>query len=1182
MLRVVLVFAAALGCFSLVALAQPSAAQIDKKADAGKSKDDTNKSLGKDSGKAKTTDKSADAGKEMPKAKLPLDQLKLPNDIVIVVVSDLLKATSMIPNQWVTSYEEYLALQERIKTLERQLKGNRKSPSACKLYGKLDGDFLAFRVEYVFSTEQPKTIVPLGLQGGLLTEGGDLDKLAPFLDLDKDDGFTARIEKEASRHQLTLNFRVPVKKSASGGIERSIDLGLPGAAVTILDLVLPAGVKELRWNGTAEKPLTPGRWQIGLEKSKSLNLAWKEPLPPSGNAPLAKVESHIKVDVDATHVNITADLFLEDSRPKTEEWHLYLPAQAKVEAVKAPPGLFPKLEEKAGYAILRVPVTSDRWQVTLSQRVPRPNPGVRIPVGPYHVLGAYPQQGMPQVFSAFQQHGTITVKMPAEASLGQRIVSTRFGEVNQIKNAETEAVFEYSAPVVTEKNFKTPAGLKAPLELEWRFEKNQLRTEVEHVLKLRTARQGWEIDAMTRIHVTALFATIGAVDLKLPQPHPRGVALIGTATPGLAFPGSLPWPGMWKTFGMPWNFANPDEFNVTDESGSTLKLVPQDATGKTRVLWSRGLVKQVTLVLKNSLRIPEQSRHIRLELPRPLNTQDRGAKLSIQADERTELLHGPEGAEEPVPDRHRFDLSWDQAPSVVDLAWRPHHREIVTQAALDIGLHEHSAQIQQALRFPRDRSVSGPEAKNTQISLKIPRGIDKVTLLAGGEIINHDSARQTLWVRPSADAGEMIELKLQYDLPIAKKLLNVTPIWPAHGSQEDVKVRVWTPAGVQARLTPELLQRGVWKERSIELVREREQFPSLVLAGYGANLPLMLQIEDVASTSLAAFLADRALVQVRMADDGSQQCQARYLVRKIHVPYIDVKLPLSLSRFRERPIFFLGKHRLTDWKKLDATEKLLRLQLHPELAALPAVLEITYTIPADELERSSFWSTTLLAPVFHSDVVIGQMRWQLTTPAPVIAASFGRNVRAETQWGLQGWMLAPESAGVEGDAWLNGKEPTQPAPAVTFAFAHVSMQPETVYHLPRHWWLLGCSGIFLILTLGAYFSPLPRWAFWLLLAVLGAGLATFALLCPAAWPGVLFGLQPGLLLVLVFISIHWLLQERYRRQLVFLPGFTRPKSGSTITRMNAAKRPAQGSTVDAPAGSADAASSKSAAPPSGT
>ncbi len=1070
-------------------------------------------------------------------------------------------------------YDEWLEMRERIKMLDQQVKGNKKTPFSCKLHGKLEDDFLICRAEFLFSTEQPKTTVLLGLQGGHLMDEGDLDKQAPSLDYDKDDGFTVRVEKEGNPHRLILNFRVPVKKSATGGTERGIDLGLPATAATMLQLDLPVGVKDVRWNGNSEKPVTPGRWQIALEKSKLLNLAWKEPTPPSVGAPLAKVDSQIKVDVDATHVTINVELLLEDAMQKMDEWQIVLPPLAKMEAVKAPPsGLdlwtCSEPDGKGQYTLKTSEATAERWTVAVSLSVPRPNPGPRLPIGPLQVLGA-------------QQTGTITVTMPANVSFGQRLVYTRLATVTQTKNGDIEAEFQFVLPPVADKGPKVAPLPKAPLELAWQFEKNQVQTEVDHTLKLRAVNQGWELDAVTEIKVTALFAAVNAIDIKLPQTRLRGSGMTGTIAPVLAFPGSVPWGSMWKTFGMPWTYAPFEEANVTDDLGNPLKLVPQDATGKTRVLWSRGPVKQMTITLKNTVSIPQGNQRIRLELPRPLGTLERRTKLSIQADERTELLYGPAGAEEPVPDRHRFDLSLDPASSAVDVAWRPHHRDIVTHSTIDLDIHEISAEVRQTLRFPRERPAQGFEAKNPQIALKAPPGIT-VTSLTGGEIINHDQDRQVLWVRPKEEGAAEIELTLNYDVPVVKKLIALAPIWPAHSSQQDVKVRVWAPAGVGVQLTPDLLQRGVWKQRSIEVVPGHESFPALVVVGRGANLPLAFHIEDAAATSLAAFLTDRALIQVRMAEDGSQQVQARYLVRKIHAPHVDIELPLPRSLIHDGPTFTLGGKKL-QWRTIDPTEKVIRVQLHPERTALPGILEITYTIPANALERSYFWSTTLHAPVFRSEVVIGQMRWQLTTQTPMIAAALGRDVRAETQWTLQSGLLTPEpaAASADADAWLTGKE-AAPGGGVTFSFAHVSFQPETVYHLPRQGWLLGSSGIFLIVTLGAFFSPLPRRWFWLLCALLSAGLAAFVILFPAAWPGVLFGLQPGVLLFVVFVSVHWLLQERYRRQLVFLPGFSRAKPGSTIVRSAGPKRPREASTVDAPAGSVEAAAAKAAGSQSGT
>src|SRR5207249_1984548 len=150
---------------------------------------------------------------------------------------------------------------------------DKKTVHACKLSGRLEGDFALLRAEFAFSTEQPWTTIVLGLQGAHLTDEGELDRQIPLLDLG-DDGFLVKVEKEGT-HQLTLHLKVPVifKRTAAlatgGNGERGFDLGLPGAAVTTLALDLPAGVKEVRWNETPEKPLVPNHWELALGKIKT-------------------------------------------------------------------------------------------------------------------------------------------------------------------------------------------------------------------------------------------------------------------------------------------------------------------------------------------------------------------------------------------------------------------------------------------------------------------------------------------------------------------------------------------------------------------------------------------------------------------------------------------------------------------------------------------------------------------------------------------------------------------------------------------------------------------------------------------------------------------------------------------------------------------------------------------------
>src|SRR5262249_55227819 len=151
-----------------------------------------------------------------------------------------------------------------------------------------------------------------------------------------EDGYIVKVEKPGNHH-LIVNLVAPVglKRVGSGGSpERSVELGLPGSAVTTLALELPAGGKELRWNDTPEKR-KGSRWELALGKTKSLALTWKEPVALPGGGPFLTVDAQISGKIEEAQVIWSADLTLEDLRGQTKEWRLALPAGARAEVKTA-------------------------------------------------------------------------------------------------------------------------------------------------------------------------------------------------------------------------------------------------------------------------------------------------------------------------------------------------------------------------------------------------------------------------------------------------------------------------------------------------------------------------------------------------------------------------------------------------------------------------------------------------------------------------------------------------------------------------------------------------------------------------------------------------------------------------------------------------------------------------------
>ena len=271
------------------------------------------------------------------------DAPKVPPGSIIIVPKDLEKGLPVWPGFAFMPLEDYLKLKEAAE--KRQAKGEKTLASECELVGRLEGDFLTLRAEYTFTTEVAKTMVILGLQGAQLTEKAELNGQAALLDYNADDGFTVRVEEPAAFHRLVLHLRVPGRLEASpaggNGLERTLEVGLPGLAIGRMALELPAAVKEVRCNNELFKKQPQSKWLFDVSKKQALSVVWREPAPQLGGGPHLSVDGKIKVDLAGTDVTVSAELILEDPRGQTKECQFALPPQVDVKDVKveAPSGV---------------------------------------------------------------------------------------------------------------------------------------------------------------------------------------------------------------------------------------------------------------------------------------------------------------------------------------------------------------------------------------------------------------------------------------------------------------------------------------------------------------------------------------------------------------------------------------------------------------------------------------------------------------------------------------------------------------------------------------------------------------------------------------------------------------------------------------------------------------------------
>jgi hypothetical protein len=321
---------------------------------------------------------------------------------------------------------------------------------------------------------------------------------------------------------------------------------------------------------------------------------------------------------------------------------------------------------------------------------------------------------------------------------------------------------------------------------------------------------------------------------------------------------------------------------------------------------------------------------------------------------------------------------------------------------------------------------------------------------------------------------------------------------------------------------------------------------------------------------MATVGVERALVRVTVGEDGAQQVRASYQVSQLAARHLDLELPappagLNLRvRLDQEPV---------KWKAEGG--RVARLEdLSPGLFRKPVVLEVAYQTAPAAADGPARLLATLRAPAVRGDLGRAPLRWLVVLPPDSVPLYQRGGFGTGQRWGWQGWLLAPRPVASAADLerWFLGDTPKaggegargadESAYPYLCAVGVAAGEALRVVHVPRQAWLFGCSVLVLALGLGLYLTGAPRGLFWAAAVVLGLAAAAAALAWPGVLSAVLYGSEPGLLVLALVLGVQWGLNQRYRRQVVFMPGFTRLKPGSSLTR-GAGKRPhGEPSTVD--------------------
>jgi hypothetical protein len=276
---------------------------------------------------------------------------------------------------------------------------------------------------------------------------------------------------------------------------------------------------------------------------------------------------------------------------------------------------------------------------------------------------------------------------------------------------------------------------------------------------------------------------------------------------------------------------------------------------------------------------------------------------------------------------------------------------------------------------------------------------------------------------------------------------------------------------------------------------------------------------------------------------------------------------------------FLDGKLLTRWETVDeggqraANGRLTRLTLGPLLAGKPSVIDFVYQAAPGRITGNHLLQSTLVVPVPRGDLGQAPVRWQVTLPGGWVPILFSGSLAVEQRVGWRGWLLAPRPALTPADLerWFFGSETVirldgqDSTSNLSFTGWRHGFEALRVYHASQQAWLLASSLLLLTVGLAFYFLPLPRVVFWCAAILLVLAVAAVGLLWPATLWAMIYGGEPGAIVLLAVIGWQWLLHQRYRRQLVFMPGFARLKTTSSVTRGSSVLRK-EPSTVDNPPG----------------
>lgn len=1068
-----------------------------------------------------------------------LENLNVPPDAILILCEKLKQGLELIPDGILLTPQRFQELRrlEEEKNRKRQAESSKPAtPTACMLSGNVDGEMAYLQAQFKITTNRPSALVALGCQRAWL-RSASLDGNLPLFHPDpaREDGFVVEIPSPGT-HVLTLALETAVTFRGAKGRERGIDIGLPRSAITRVErLRFPAGVSEVRVNPgrtvavrTAEGP--SGQIEdVLLGPADRLDLSWQgAEQSPDRTPPLLAADGRLAVRVEDKRVVTDVEFVLQALRGETQEWRVFVPPESVVE-MKEPAPADDRVER------VELPGSRGPWltvrlkkpsaaTLRLVLQVTQNRAGTRVAVGPFLVAGAS------------RQRGTIDVVAPPEYRFTFHPDRGTFRREPPDDSARNDlvALFTYSTPLPS----GVPPQLPQPL-LAFDVEpvKGAVEVKVDHLLQLTD--EGWRVSS--RFDVNPVRTAVDALEMQIP-PDYRFDPSVGASPAELI-----------------------DDQPVVDVRRQVLV-----------VRLTRRQSRPFSVTLPALYPVPAAGASFAPELPRLLQARDRGGQVSVMLPEGQELVARSDAGDPLPPGTRKYTWSSERSPQRAEVVWRPYQPELRADSVVDVTLRERGAWAVQRM------TLQFPQAAIAGVRLRIPGALKEGLRLLEGGTLGADG-----WVTFNR-AAKRSTLAFAYSLPVPSAVadgaviasagvgasvrsLSVPYVRVARATKTDTKVRVW--AETATRVEP---ADATWDELPCEAVPDKASLPVLVLRSGRGDRPLAFRLSEPRGNLDAAVMVERALFQSEMTDDGTQHCRARFVLTRVGTTVIEVQFPWAVAGLR--PEARLDGKRLStvgvddDAGRESAAGSVLRLGVEPELYQKPVMLDLTFSLSPGHVSGSGAFRSVLSAPVIRGAPFPERARWKIAVPTAWITLSVDTNVRPDYSWQWRGGLLtpAPAASQAELEDWLGSTPGTEVGARRDDGHTGLTCwrtdpAPFQIIHLPREGWLLGCSLLFLGLGLALCFAPLSPATTWAVAACLGFTWLIGTAFWPGLMPAIIYGCEPGALILGLVVGVHTVHQYYHRRRQRFLPGFVRTRPATDPANGSGSRRHLEPSTVDAPA-----------------